>query len=125
VADDGNEFYGVYQIPDNPHPWVKDNVLPLLDFGLEARDANKEAFMQRLAVWLWDYRGATVIADWPADIEHMCNLLSFAGMRQGFAVPIELTFKLIKRANEYESLIEHNALSDARALRDYCNDWKI
>lgn len=130
VADSGDEFYGIYDTPKNPHPWVQEHVMPYLLWGGHSEGSppmypSKQAFMAAFALFAYRFRDAEVIADWPADIEHMCRLLSWNGSENGWRVPANFRFRLIDREHNYVSECEHNALSDARALRDYCNDWKI
>jgi hypothetical protein len=83
------------------------------------------AFMQEFSLFMHRYPNCEVVADWPADFEHLCWCLTWGGSQNGWCVPVELSMRLISRQNEYNSAIPYNALSDARALRDYCNDWKI
>jgi hypothetical protein len=125
VADDGEMFYGIYDIPANPHPWVAENVIPALGSLALSAFKSREEFVKDFCKFAYRYRGAEIVADWPADIEHMCRLLSFDGAANGWRVPGTFTFRLIDRESAYNSEVPHNALHDACALRDYCKDWKI
>jgi hypothetical protein len=61
-----------------------------------------------------------ILVDWPSDIELFCGLLSFAPGKM-VAVP-ELVFRLIQTGSfspAENSAVPHNALHDARALRDH------
>lgn len=122
VASDGHEFYAVKTIPSDPHPWVAEHVLPFL--AIEGYDAEPAPdFMHEFSKFMWRYNGAEVIADWPADFEHFCNLLTWNGMEAGWRIPIEVTMRLLRGSPDISPQIPHNALSDARALRDWHQDW--
>jgi hypothetical protein len=86
---------------------------------------SKEEFLADFALWIYQFRDAEVIADWPADIEHFCSLLTYMGSQNGWRIPANFRFRLIDRVHDYNSEVPHNALSDARALKQYCDDWKI
>ena len=61
-----------------------------------------------------------ILVDWPSDIELFCGLLSFAPGKM-VVVP-ELVFRLIQTGSfspAENSAVPHNALHDARALRDH------
>jgi hypothetical protein len=114
VSDDGEEWYQVRKMTSLPGEWVSENVIPKLDkLPLENHEfrASFHAFISR-------FNGAGIIADWPADFEHFCELLSGIGADAGFSIPLECTMHLI-RGGEIEPDNPHNALSDARALRDW------
>ncbi len=128
VASNGEEFYKVYQIPKNPHPWVQENVIPHLLWSRNLDPVvarTKLDFLRDFALFAYRFKNAEIVADWPADIEHFCRLLTYDGAANGFRVPANFTFKLIDRQHDYISETPHNALSDARALKQYCDDWKI
>lgn len=128
VAANDDELYIVRNIRSNItyHPWVAENVLPRLAYaGHTGAPLDDTEFMRQFSLFAYKYRDSRIIADWPADIEHFCNCLTFGGMKNGFRCPANFTFRLIDRQHSYASELEHNALSDARALRNYCTDWKI
>lgn len=124
VAEDGHEFYGVHSIPASPHPWVAEHVLPVLPIdGHSGLPKTEEEFMQDFSLFIWRYPGCEVVADWPADFSHFCDLLTFRGEADGFRIPLECTMRLLRGGPEISPEIPHNALSDARALRDWHRDW--
>ena len=61
-----------------------------------------------------------ILADWPTDIELLCGLLSFA---PGRMVPLpDTSFRLLNVGSfspAENSAVPHNALHDARALKDH------
>lgn len=67
-----------------------------------------------LAQWLEPYDRIHVIADWPADFVHFCELLL---TKPGFRIATPpLSMELVEGLQS-ESAIPHNALEDAKALR--------
>jgi hypothetical protein len=105
------EFYAVRRIPEDVHPWVREHVLPALNESAIGAGAFQNAF--------WDYLLGLppfmVIADWPEDIAHFCQQICAEGGRH---LPITPFFHLV-RSEPLSPEIPHNALSDARALRDW------
>jgi len=108
------EFYKELEIKEQLHPWVRENVVPHLILV----PCTHHEFQQSLANYLWNDKSETIIiADWPDDIRHFCDsLITGPGMMLSlmFNLKFELDFGI-----EYESLVPHNALSDARAIRDF------
>ena len=61
-----------------------------------------------------------IVADWPEDIAQFCNLL-MTGPGEMVAVP-RLTFELVPLggfSTAANSAVPHNALHDARALKEH------
>lgn len=117
VAEDGREWYGVLPLPPGIMPWVKANVLPhlILDGDEASLFTSLGEFQSSLACFLIQFDGAEVIADWPSDFEHLCHMMTYAGMQAGWRIPIECTMRLVRVPNVNPE-VPHNALSDARAL---------
>lgn len=70
VAEDAKEFYEVLGCRA-PIPWVQENVMPVL---------NKDqillrTFQNKLDKWLSKFTYVELIADWPDDIKHFCEVL--------------------------------------------------
>ena len=114
VSEDGREFYEVAAIPEVPGRFVADHVLTKL--GKEP--IGKEAFGLLLSEFLRDFADCEIVADWPADFEHLCAHFSAAGRDIGWKLPIHCTMRLITTP-ELFPVIPHNALSDAQALRGW------
>ena len=107
------EFYKELEMNDQLEPWVRDNVVPHLILV----PASFSKFQTELANYLWKMGEVTIIADWPDDIRYFCeSLITGPGMMLSFInnLKFELDFGI-----EYESLVPHNALHDARAIRDF------
>lgn len=113
VSGHGFEFYEVLHCA-SPSPWVAENVMPILN---KAPVSSRELAMV-LSRYLEQFERCNIIADWPEDISHFCNAL-IVGPGQMIATP-PLTFQLVSGYADTKdtSAIPHNALEDARALRD-------
>lgn len=114
VPENGSvrEFYKELEINEPLHPWVKENVEP----HLISVPCSQYEFQQALAQYLWEVGECTIVADWPDDIRYFCeSLITGPGMCLTLLhnMKFELDFGI-----EYESLVPHNALHDARAIRD-------
>lgn len=118
VSEDGREWYGVLPLPFEIHPWVQEHVVPFLDIEDKFFLYDQFSFQQSLAKFLVHFPDAEIIADWPADFEHLCYMMSYSGQMTGWRIPINCTMRLIN-SGDLKSEIPHNALSDARALRDW------
>lgn len=110
VAENGDEFYEVVPYKTELcHPWVVENVLPILnkDFIFY------EDFQIKLRKFLSKYDEIEVIADWPEDFWHFtAALLTGPGMMMDCP---KLTMTMERRLN-YVSSLPHNALNDAQAI---------
>jgi len=107
------EFYEELEMTDQLDPWVKDNVVPHL---FKAAVSNK-VFQLRLADYLWKLGDCTIVADWPDDIRYFCESL-ITGPGQTFWPIHNINFEL-DWGIDYHSAIPHNALHDARGIRDF------
>jgi hypothetical protein len=122
-------------LPEAIEPWVERHVLPYLDKvpqALVSRRLTRGEAARELSAWLLgehdaqslaDYPQATeleILADWPEDVSQFCNLL-MVGSGSMVDVP-PLTFHLVQLpgfSTAANSRVPHNALHDARALRDH------
>lgn len=109
---------------DKPTPWVRQHVIPHL---------NKEAvrlsvFECKLSDFLWKTDnlfsdGITIVADYPSDIEIFCRTLLLGSEtllrpEQCLLTPM-LKFELDMTLSTKNSKTPHNALEDAKALREH------
>ena len=107
------EFYKELEMKDQLEPWVRDNVVP----HLFLQPCSYSEFQDALASYLLTIGECTIVADWPDDIRYFCEaLITGPGMR--INVPMNIKFELDLNI-EYESVVPHNALHDARAIRDF------
>jgi hypothetical protein len=80
----------------------------------------REQAAHAIAMYLAHDLEPEILADWPTDIELLCSLLTFAPGRM-VALP-ETRFRLLTLgafSPAENSAVPHNALHDARALRDH------
>ena len=111
--DSKREFYKEIEIKDQLHPWVKENVAP----HLITVPCSYHEYQQALAQYLWEVGDCTIIADWPDDIRYFCeSLITGPGMCLALLhnMKFELDFGI-----DYESKVPHNALHDARAIKEF------
>ena len=115
VSEYGMEWYEVRKMTSAPGEWVSQHVIPKLDkVPLESHE-----FRASFQGFIHAFDGCEIIADWPADFEHFNALLSGVGADAGFSIPIECTMRLVRGDATIIPENPHNALSDARALRDW------
>jgi len=107
------EFYVELEMFDQLNPWVRENVAPKLN----SIPKNRAEFQNDLANYLWNCGECVIVADWPDDIRHFCeSLITGPGMTINLFNNIKFELDL---TIQYESLVPHHALHDARAIRDY------
>ena len=121
--DGGEELYLVFACSDPIETWVERNVLPYIDQvpdSLSLPPTSREQAAHVIAMYLGGDPEPEILADWPTDIELLCGLLTFAPGRM-VAIP-ETRFRLLVLGTfspAENSAVPHNALHDARALRDH------
>jgi hypothetical protein len=118
VSTDGGELYVEFphHLPRDGsapyvHPWVRDNVLPLLE-GKHQLPTNNKA---QIAAFLMSRQDQEIIADWPEDFTHLMNCICD---KDGMRPNLDLRFHLTEPGHGYSeaSEVPHHALHDARAL---------
>jgi len=133
--DGGQEFYVTLDWTGSVQPWVEQNVVPYLDTVPETLVSPRlslEDAARELSGWLRREQEAQIfsshggpieleiLADWPEDISQICSLLTIG---PGLTVDVPpLTFRLVMLpgfSTAANSRVPHNALYDARALRDH------
>jgi hypothetical protein len=123
VPEDGAEFYATLACADDILPWVERNVVPYLDhvpIGLVSPKVSRRDAATELSHYLAVDPAPVIVADWPEDIAQFCNLL-MTGPGEMVPVP-QLTFELVPLggfSTAANSAVPHNALHDARALKDH------
>ena len=118
-----DEFYTTLTIERALVPWVERNVVPFLDHvpaGLQSPRLSRRDAAIGISHYLAMDPEPLIVADWPEDIAQFCNLLMTG---PGEMVPIPaLSFQLMPLggfSTAANSAVPHNALHDARALRDH------
>lgn len=123
VPDEGEELYFTLKTDEPAHPWVDEHVIPYLDMvpePLKWPRLSREDAVDALERYLRHDSEPVIVADWPEDIAQFCNLMitgpgDMADIR-------DVTFRLLPLSNfstAANSKVPHNALHDARALRDH------
>jgi hypothetical protein len=124
VPEDGSEEY--YAVLDHQRPltdWVERHVAPFFDkvpdFLRRAPQPSSEVALD-LSRWLAGLSAIEIVADWPEDLALFCRLL-MTGDGEVVDMPA-LTLRWIRLpgfSTARNSAVPHNALHDARALRDH------
>ena len=121
--DGGEEFYVTLAFDGPLDPWVERHVIPYLDMvpeGLKSPPLPRRAAAEALAAWLAHDEAPDIVADWPEDLAQLAMLL-VTGPGQMIAMP-GLTLRFVPLhgfSTAANSAVPHNALHDARALRDH------
>ncbi|WP_300973012.1 3'-5' exoribonuclease [Sphingomonas sp. LHG3406-1] len=122
-ADGGEEYYAVVEHERPCIDWVERHVIPYLDTvpqALRAEPQPRASVARELARWFEAFDDVEILADWPDDIAYFCRLL-MTGPGEMVTVPA-MSFRLLNLAGfstARNSAVPHNALHDARALRDH------
>ncbi len=123
VPDEGEELYLTFDWDGPLEPWVERNVVPYLDSVVESLVSarlNRADAARTIAHYLAGDPDPLIVADWPEDIA-LFNALLVTGPGVMAEVP-GLTFQfmpLMGFSTAANSKVPHNALHDARALRDH------
>ena len=113
------EFYCELEIKDQLHPWVRENVAPHMILVPSTHDE----FQRKLGDYLWKMGDVTIVADWPDDIKYFCESLITAPGETFWPIH-NIKFEL-DWGIQYISDVPHNALHDARGIRDYFEQLKL
>lgn len=123
VPADGDELYLTLKTDEVLVEWVQKHVVPYLDMvpeSLSCPRLSREHAAHALERYLHHDSEPIIHADWPEDVAQFCNLLVTG---PGDMVDLrDLTFRLLPMSNfstAANSKVPHNALHDARALRDH------
>ena len=122
VPEDGEELYITLDWNGPLEEWVERNVVPYLDMvpdSLVSSRMSRADAARTLAHYLAGDPAPVIVADWPEDIAQF-NMLLVTGPGVMVEVP-PLTFEFVELSGfstAANSKVPHNALHDARALRD-------
>lgn len=124
VPDDGDEeFYCVIKNDVITDPWVERNVVPYLNTVPEAlkdEPMSRSDAAHALAAYLAHVEEPLIVADWPEDLAQFSMLLLVGPGRMVTVPPFTLKMlDLSGFSTAANSEVPHNALHDARALRDH------
>lgn len=113
----GSPFYMAQAIGEFEayEPWVAEHVVPVLGTALRAPAVLRASFQ----AWVSQHHDPDIFCDWHADAEYFCGLL--AGVDYGTSLDFACCIHVLKTPPDaYVSAIPHNALSDAMALKEWC-----
>lgn len=118
VSEDGSEFYEVLNLENDKwvDPWVAKNVIP----HLNKKPTTKRIFQTSLWSFINQWKEIHIIADWPDDIKYFCmSLITAPGV--AINTPSKLTMEVDRSLNTKTSELLHNALEDAKAIKESWN----
>ncbi|HVU31035.1 MAG TPA: hypothetical protein VHE36_11615 [Sphingomicrobium sp.] len=123
VPDHGDELYLTLKTSEPLVEWVERHVLPYLDTVPEQLSCPRLSHADAahaLERYLRHDQEPLIVADWPEDISHLCNLMIIGPgkMIDTRHVAFQLT-PMSNFSTAANSKVPHNALHDARALRDH------
>ena len=123
VPEDGDEFYVTLECPDPILPWVEHNVMPFLDHvpvGLVSPRVGRREAADAISAYLATDPEPELVADWPEDFTLFCALLMTGPGEMVPVPPLKLRLVPLQGfSTAANSAVPHNALHDARALRDH------
>jgi hypothetical protein len=123
VPDNGEELYLTLDWDGALEPWVERHVLPYLDAVAESLISprlSRDDAARMVAHYLAGDTEPTIVADWPEDIAQLCNLLVVGAGMVADVPPLRFSFMPLSGfSTAANSKVPHNALHDARALRDH------
>ncbi|MDQ3074798.1 MAG: hypothetical protein M3Q88_04190 [Pseudomonadota bacterium] len=124
VPEDGSEeFYVVIAHESVTDPWVARHVVPYFDMVPQAFRGprqSRRAAAEALVAWLAHDRAPEIVADWPEDLAQLAMLLVVGPGQMIPVPPLTLRFEPLHGfSTAANSAVPHNALHDARALRDH------
>jgi len=123
VPEDGEELYLTLDWQGALEPWVERHVVPYLNAvpdSLTSPQTSRADAARTIAHYLAGDPDPLIVADWPEDIAQL-NMLLVTGPGVMADVP-GLRFQFMPLSGfstAANSKVPHNALHDARALRDH------
>ena len=104
-------FYGALHC-EEPTEWISKNVIPVLNFP----PLSIKTLQHRLCEYINQFSEVIFICDWPEDVMHLSKLLLVGG-GQMLDIKPKMTFVIDSKLNSFGSVIPHNALEDALAIK--------
>ena len=123
VPDNGDDLYLTFRTSEPLVEWVERHVVPYLDSvtpRLSCPRLSRADAAHALEQYLRHDEEPVIVADWPEDIAQF-NMLLLTGPGVMVEVP-PLTFRFVELSGfstAANSKVPHNALHDARALREH------
>ena len=123
VPEEGDQdYYVVVPMEEEPHPWVARHVMPYLRSvpAMLYNELDAVAAAHDIAAYLGTDPDPEIVCDWPEDISLFCRLIQTSDGE--IAELSNLRFHFLRTpgfSTARNSHVPHNALHDARALRDH------
>ena len=122
AEDGGEDYYVVLPLEREPNPWVARHVMPYLrsvPAGLY-QELDRVAAAHDVATYLAADPEPELVSDWPEDIALFCRLIQTSDGEIADLLRVRFTFvRTPGFSTARNSVVPHNALHDARALRDH------
>ena len=122
AGEDGEDYYVVIPFAREATPWVARHVIPYLKSVPDTlyNELDREAAAHDVTAFLAADPDPEIVADWPEDIALFCRLL----LIKETEIPDirNIRFHFLRTpgfSTARNSKVPHNALHDARALRDH------
>ncbi len=112
VSQCGREFYMAMIPTQILDPWVKENVIPVL----QTEPCEQSEFTSALQCYLNSFDAIQLFADWPDDIKYFFDCLVVGPGEKIKTPPIAAHIR--DWMHSRDSVVPHNALHDARAIRE-------
>jgi hypothetical protein len=123
VPDDGEELYLTLDWDGTLDPWVERNVVPYLDMvpdSLVSPRMSRADAARTISHFLAGDSEPLIVADWPEDLALFNALLVTGPGVMAEVPPLRFEFRPLSGfSTAANSKVPHNALHDARALRDH------
>lgn len=131
IREDNESIYITYKMKDEPGPWVKEHVMPILWSipsplpGMAYKDLTHIEAAMVIANFLnYSAEVPHIIADWPSDIQYLCQAL-IVGSGQTVNIrqyTMEVNRDLNYNSTEVPGAIAHNAWWDAKCIKKVYED---
>jgi len=123
ACEDGDQdYYVAIPIEGAYEPWVEQHVVPYLESvpRMLYNRLDRIAAAHDIAAYLGNDGDVVIIADWPEDIALFCRLLLVGETEIVDIQRLRFEFRRTPGfSTARNSAVPHNALHDARALRDH------
>jgi hypothetical protein len=117
VDDDGREWYAVLPEPSVWNEWVYDHVFPVINaISPTIVATSRDEFRVSLQAFLSRYDNPIIVADWYTDLVHFFS--AFGGRDHTESIAYRCRSELRLDLPDLAAEFPHNALSDARAIRE-------
>lgn len=108
------QFYCARRTKTPLKEWVREHVMPVLQIPQLSHEDFRACFLSFISC----FPDCEIVCDWHADAQHFCDLLS--GPTYESSLDFPCTIRILKTPPEGPlSVVPHNALEDAKALRDW------